>query len=104
MDVFVAGECLNLRLRDVENRVTGPRLLHRAHAGDDVSDFAWPELVGDDLAKLVVSDLIHFVALTGAGRETDLHALLERAVDDPHAGNGAAIPVVIRVEDQRAKR
>jgi len=28
----------------------------------------------------------------------------DRAVDDAHAGDGAAISVVVRVEDQRAKR
>ncbi len=79
------------------------RLLHRADVRDDVADLARPELVGLDLAELVVADFGDLVRLTAPGGELDLRARLDRAVDYAHARNRAAVFVVVRVEDQRAE-
>ena len=88
----------------VEDRVAGARLLHAAHVGDDVADLAAAELVGLHLAELVVADLGDFVHLVRAAPKVIFMPGRDRAVDDAHARDGAAIAVVVRIEDQRAER
>ena len=87
----------------VEDRVARASLAHGAHARDDIPDFAWPELIGGDLAKLVVPDFIHLVNRF-ARAERDVCALPDHSVDDANAGNRTPITVVIRIVDQRTKR
>jgi hypothetical protein len=56
------------------------------------------------LSELVVSDLGDLVLLSRPRSEFDEHLRPDRPVDDADARDGAAVAVVIRVEDQRAQR
>ena len=56
------------------------------------------------MSELQVADFVHLVQVLGVGAERDLHARLEDAVHDADAGDGAAIPVVVRVENEGAQR
>src|SRR5205823_11142818 len=87
----------------VEDRVTGTRLTYRSNARNYITDFARPELIGGHLAKLIVSDLVHFVDRL-AGAERDVGAFLYHSIDYAHARNRAAVFVIIGVVDQGAER
>ena len=56
------------------------------------------------LAQLEVTHLVYMVHIAGVRAEGDLHPFSHHSVDHPDAGNSAAIPVVVRVEDQRPER
>ena len=73
------------------------------HPGDQVADLADPEVPGLDRLGADHADLEHLV--DGAvGHHLDPVAVAELAVDDPDVGDHAAVGVVDRVEDQRARR
>src|SRR5207248_1946483 len=56
------------------------------------------------VAQLQISDLVYLVHVLLVRPESDLHARPDRAVHHADAGNGAAIAIVVRVEDQGAER
>ncbi len=86
----------------VEDRVARAGLAHRSHARNHVSDFARTQLISGNLTQLVVSDFIDLVYRL-ARAERDVRSLSDHSVDYAHAWDRAAILVVVRVVDQRAK-
>ena len=71
--------------------------------GDDVADLAGRELLERRHRRRHRPELLRLEA--GAERHrAQLLARRERAVDDPHEGDDAAVLVVGRVEDQRPRR
>ena len=72
----------------------------------DVADEIAHLTGGELLAGAALRDeLADFEDLVGRGglEEADLLPLLDRAVDDPHIGDGATVAVVVAVEDHRAE-
>ena len=86
----------------VENRVAGASLTHRSYARHDVADFAGTELVGGNLSKLIVADLIDLIDRL-ARAESNVRALPDHAIDYAHAGNRSPILVIVGVINEGAK-
>jgi hypothetical protein len=102
--VAITRQWLDVRLRGVNDRIAGACFLDRAHVGDDIAHLAGAQLVGLHLPKLIVAHLGDLVRETGSGGELDHHAWFDGAVDDTHARNCTAIPIVVRIEDQCTQR
>src|SRR6266566_4318889 len=104
LDVPVSGQERHIPVLGVEHGVAGPRLAHAAHVGHEVPDLARLELLRGLVAELQVADLVDLVQVFLVRPERYLHAGPDRAVHHADAGNGAAVAVVVRVEDQGAQR
>ncbi|CAB5014057.1 unannotated protein [freshwater metagenome] len=83
--------------------VADPRLADVLHAGDEVADLADPDALGRHRLRRDDADLEELVNLAGR-HHADLVAGRDAAVDDANVGDDAAVGVVDRVEDERARR
>ena len=101
--VLVAAERLGRAVVLAGDGVADPGLADVLHAGDQVADLADADLAGLDRLRADHADLEHLVHDAG-GHHLDPVAVAELAVDDPDVGDHAAVGVVDRVEDQRARR
>ena len=90
-------------LRGVGDGVADPRLAHVLHAGDEVADLADAEALAGHRLGRDDADLEQLVGRPGR-HHLDPLARGELAVDDAHVGDDAAVGVVDRVEDHRARR
>jgi hypothetical protein len=84
----------------VEHGITGTDLPDAAHIGDEVAHLTCIQLLGGLVAQLEIADLVDFVDVVAMGAERDLHPRLDDAVHHPNRRDGAAIAVVVGVEDQ----
>ena len=103
-DVTIARQQRDVAVLGVEHRVPGARFPHPANVGDEVPHFPRLELLGRLVAELQVPHLVDLVHVVAVRAERDPHPGPEHAVDHPDARDGAAIAVVIRVEDEGTKR
>src|SRR6266404_5518134 len=103
-DVAVPGQERYGAMVRVEHGIAWAGVAHAAHVGDEVAHFAGFALLGRLVPQLQVSDLVHLVDVVLVRTEGDLQAGPDRAVHDADAGDRAAVPIVVRVEDQRAER
>ena len=103
LDVLVAGERLGRRPRLGGERVADAQLGDLLEPGDHVADLAGDERLQRRHHRRHRADLLRLEPRAERHRAQIL-ARLERAVDDAHERDDAAVLVVRGVEDQRARR
>ena len=102
LDVEVAGQRLGRAAADVREGVADAHLGDVLDAGHDVADLARLESLDRLHARRHHADLLELHA-RGALQADDLVARRDGAVDDAHERDHAAVLVVERVEDERAR-
>ena len=100
--IAIAAEGLLGRLDRIGDGVADPGLADVLHAGDQVADLADAEPVGRLRLGRDDADLEQFVGRAGR-HHLDPLARGELPVDDADVGDHAAVDVVDRVEDHRAR-
>ena len=103
LDLAEAGERLGGGVGLRRDRVAGADVLGVLDGADDVADGAGGERGGGLHLRGEDADLLVLRA-DARTHEDDVVAGLDRAVDDAHVGDDAAVDVVNAVEDDRAQR
>jgi hypothetical protein len=100
--VAVAPERRRGRLARVGDRVTDARLAHVLHAGNEIADLAHAKSIARHRFRGDDADLEELVLCLGRHHHDPL-ARIEVAVDHPDIGHDAAVGVIDRVENHRAR-
>jgi hypothetical protein len=99
LDLLVSGQHVRGAAPGIEDRVAHARVRHSLDLGGEVAHLTGEQLLHGTEGELHVADLIHVVC--GVPRaEPDAHPRSDGAIDDSDEGDGAAVLVVMGVEDE----
>ena len=102
--LLIARQGLGTRPLDRRDRVADARVGDSLDRGRQIADLARAQLLGGRHAERVqIADLDDLIDRAGR-HEADVHAGADGAVHDAHVDDGAAVGIVLAVEDQALQR